>query len=294
MVMNSLHKIRILLFLLPIAVLNQSCGPDKEKYDQLVTISTSKGDMKIILFNDTPLHKKSFLELAEEGAYDSTYFHRIIAGFMIQGGDVSNNEEFAKEARRLIPAEFQPTRINSRGMVGAARQTTSQNPYKHSTTQFYIVQGTRFSEDEIRTDLDKLNGSLARYLYDGDHEELINEFKALQDSGRTDELQQRVLALRPEMEEALDMSFENTTITKEQVEAYTTIGGAPHLDGEYTVFGKVVEGLDIIEAIAQSEVDSVDKPINPIYMSLVVEDVLKDSLSARYGIIYPVETKEGQ
>lgn len=292
MAMNSPVKNRLSFILLFFVLTFQACGPDKASYDQLVTISTEMGEMKLILFNDTPLHKKSFLELAEEGAYDSTSFHRVIEGFMIQGGDVSDNEKYAKEARRLIPAEFRPNRINSRGMLGAARQTTSQNPYKHSTTQFYIVQGTIFTEEEIRTDFDKLNGSLAKYLYDGNHDDLIDEFKALQDSGRTEELQQRVLTLRNEMEEALDMSFEKTNLTEQQVKTYTTIGGAPHLDGEYTVFGKVVEGLDVIDAIAHSAVDSLDKPINPIYITLKVEDVLKDSLTARYGIIYPINKPE--
>ena len=290
--MNSLLKNKVSLLFVFVALLVQSCGPDKEDYDQLVTISTSKGDMKMILFNDTPLHKKSFLELAEKGAYDSTSFHRVIEGFMIQGGDVSDNEKFEKESRRLIPAEIRPERFNSRGMVGAARQTTSQNPYKHSTTQFYIVQGTVFGEEEILTDVDKLNGSLAKYLYDGNQQALINEFKALQDSGRSEELQQRVLELRPAMEKALDMSFENTSMTEEQIKVYTTIGGAPHLDGEYTVFGKVVDGLEIMDLIAESKVDSLDRPLDPVYMTIKVEDILKDSLTAKYGIVYPANEAE--
>lgn len=275
-----------------LAVLLGSCGPDKEAYDQLVTISTNKGEMKLILFNDTPLHKKSFMELAQAGAYDSTSFHRVIKDFMIQGGDVSVNEDFEKESRRLIPREFLPTRIHTKGMLGAARQTTTQNPYKNSTTQFYIVHGRVFSDEEMRVDIDKLNGSLAKYLYDGNHEDLINEFKELQDSGKTEELQQRVIALRPEIEDALGMSFHNTTLTEEQIKAYTTIGGAPHLDGEYTVFGKVVDGLDVIDKIAVVPVDSLDKPIEPVYMTVTVEDVLKDSLTARYGIKYLTITPE--
>jgi peptidyl-prolyl cis-trans isomerase B (cyclophilin B) len=287
MAMNFQLKNKAIILLLSSVLILTSCGPDEQDYDQLVTITTNKGEMKMILFNDTPLHKKSFLELAEKGAYDSTSFYRVIQGFMIQGGDFSGKEEFEKESRRLIPAEFKPNRINSRGMVGAARQSTSQNPYRHSTTQFYIVHGKVFDETEISTDIDKINGSLAKYLYDGNHEELINEFKALQDSGRTDELQERVIALRPEMEEALKMSFENVDLTPEQIKIYTTIGGAPHLDGEYTVFGKIVEGLEVVDAIATTEVDSLDKPLMPIFMSLKVEQMLKDSLTARYGIVYP-------
>lgn len=287
MVMNSRMKNNLALILFSIILLLQSCGQDPKEYDQLVTISTDRGEMKMILFNDAPLHKKSFLELAEKGAYDSTSFHRVIKGFMIQGGSLAGKEEFEKEARRLIPAEIRPHRFNSKGMVGAARQNTSENPYKHSTTQFYIVQGKTFTDEEIRTDIDKLNGSLAKYLYNGEHQDLIDEFKVLQDSGRTEELQDRVLELRPAMEEALEMSFENTSLSQEQISTYTTIGGSPHLDGEYTVFGKIIDGLEIIDLIAEMEVDDKNKPVDPVYMTVKVEDVLKDSLTAQYGIIYP-------
>lgn len=284
--MSSKQQSKLSLILVLLLLQLQACGPNKEDYDQLVTISTVKGELKLILFNDTPKHKASFIELAQKGAYDSTSFHRVIKDFVVQGGDLAPKEDFEKESRRLIPAEFVPRLFHVRGMLGAARQNTSQNPTKHSTTQFYIVDGEVYEEKEIRTDIDKLNGSLSKYLYDGNHEDLINEFKELQDEDETDELQKRVLALREEMEEALDMDFENTKISQEQIQAYTTIGGVPHLDGEYTIFGKVVDGLEVIDAIADTEVDSLNKPIVPIYMTIKVEDVLKTTLSEQYGIIY--------
>ena len=289
--MSSLQKSKYLFLAIILAFILPGCGPAADEYDQIVTISTDKGEMKMILFNDTPLHKKSFLELASGGAYDSTSFHRVIKGFMIQGGDISTNEDFEKESRRLIPAEIRSHYMHTKGMVGAARQPINQNPQKHSSTQFYIIQGKQFAEEEIRTDIAKLNGALSKYLYDGEHEELVNKFKELQDSGKTDELQKQVLALRPEMEEALGMSFENTEITNEQVKAYTSIGGAPHLDNDYTIFGKVVEGLEVIDLIAVEPVDSLNNPIQPIYMKVAVEDVLKSDITAKYGVIYPEAEK---
>jgi peptidyl-prolyl cis-trans isomerase B (cyclophilin B) len=129
-------------------------------------------------------------------------------------------------------------------------------------------------------------------LYDGEHQELIDEFKVLQYSGRSEELQNRILALRKEIEESLDMNFENTEISQMQIETYTTAGGAPHLDGEYTVFGQVVEGMETVEKISLLKVDNVDKPLEAIYMMITIENVPKDSITARYGIIYPVIESE--
>ena len=282
----------VILFLSPLVW--QSCSSVEEKQEQLITITTRLGDIKLILFDDTPKHKASFLELAESGAYDSTTFYRIIKNFMVQGGDVAINPQFEKESRRLIPAEITPEHIHKKGMIGAARQPKNINPYRQSTTQFYIVQGQTFSKEELSTDINRLYSALSRYLYNGENQDLIDEFKILQDSGREEELKERVLGLRKEIEEALEMNFENTEISQVQIETYTSAGGAPHLDGEYTVFGQVVEGMETVDKIAMLEVDSVDNPLEPIYMTIAVESVPKDSITTRYGIIYPVIESEEQ
>ncbi len=282
----NLNKVTGLFFAL-IFFCWQSCSTTSENIDQLVTISTRLGEIKLVLFDDTPKHKASFIELAKAGAYDSTRFHRVIKEFMIQAGNIADNPDFEKESRRLIPAEITPDHIHKRGMIGAARQGVNINPYRESSTQFYIVQGRKFSRKELTTETNQLNGALPKYLYDGSHQELISEFNGLQDSGKNEELQERVLALREEIEDALDMNFENTEISQAQIEAYTIVGGAPHLDGGYTIFGQVVEGMNIVDKIAELEVDSVDNPINPVFMKLSIEDIEKDSLTAWYGIEYP-------
>ena len=285
MAMNFNRAFRIIV-LLPLIVW-QSCSSKLENQEQLITITTRLGDIKLVLFDDTPKHKASFIELTESGAYDSTTFYRVIKDFMVQGGDVAINPQFEKESRRLIPAEISPERIHKRGMIGAARQPVNINPYRQSSTQFYIIQGRTFSKEELTTDIGRLNGALSSYLYDGMHQELIDEFKVLQDYGRSEELQNRILALREEIEESLDMNFENTEISKVQIETYTTAGGAPHLDGAYTVFGQVVDGMETVDKIAILEVDSVDNPLEPIYMKVAIESVPKDSIIAWYGITYP-------
>jgi cyclophilin family peptidyl-prolyl cis-trans isomerase len=282
----------ISLVLVALLILS-SCSKKLENTDQVVTVSTRLGDFKLILFDDTPKHKASFLELTKAGAYDSTLFYRVIKDFMVQGGNVGIHPEFEKLSRRLIPSEISSRHIHTRGMIGAARQSINRNPYKKSSTQFYVVQGKIFSEREVTTKIGRLNNALPKYLYNGQHQDLIDEFKILQDSGREDELQQRILALRDEMEKALEMSFENTDISQSQIRAYTTIGGAPHLDGDYTVFGQVVEGMSTIDKIAALKVDSVDNPVDSVYMQLSIEDIPKDSITAWYRIIYPkLKTKE--
>ena len=289
--LNNIGKVAALLLVIVVCA---SCSSPKD-YDQLVTISTRLGDIKLVLFDDTPKHKASFLELAEDGAYDSTTFYRVLKNFIIQGGDISVHPTLEHEARRLIPAEISPKHIHQRGMIGAARQSINHNPYKESTTQFYIVQGRKFNETELTTEIGKLNAALPKFLYNGNHEELIAELKKLQDEGKDEELQQRIIDLRQEIEETLGMNFENTKITPEQIKIYTTIGGAPHLDGDYTVFGQVVDGIEVVDKIAALKVDSVDNPLEPVYMKLTIEKIPKDSITARYGYKYPTtRVKEGE
>ena len=285
MAMNLNKPLRIIVLLS--LLVWQSCSSNLENQEQLITITTRLGDIKLVLFDDTPKHKASFLALAESGAYDSTTFYRVIKDFMVQGGDLAVNPQFEKESRRLIPAEISPSHIHKRGMIGAARQSVGRNPYRKSSTQFYIVQGRKYSKEEITTDIARLNGALSRYLFNGGRQELIDEFKTLQDSGRIEELQNRILDLREEIEESLDMNFDNTEISQVQIEAYTTAGGAPHLDDGYTIFGQVVEGMETVDKIAYLEVDSVDNPLEPIYMTITIENVPRDSITAWYGIIYP-------
>jgi peptidyl-prolyl cis-trans isomerase B (cyclophilin B) len=206
---------------------------------------------------------------------------------MIQGGDIARNPAFEMEARRLIPAEFLPNHYHKRGMLAAARQNANRNPLKKSSTQFYIVQGKVFDRETLTTNVEQLNTALPKFLYDGKHEDLINECKALQDSGKYNELQKLVISLRKDIEAALGKDFENKEITEEQIDAYTTIGGAPHLDGKYTVFGQVLEGMETVDKIAALKVDSLDKPLDPVYMQLKIEEIPKDSITAWFGYVYP-------
>lgn len=187
----------------------------------LVEIETPFGNMLLRLFDDTPKHQENFQKLAQEGFFDSLLFHRVIDGFMIQGGDP--NSRNAKAGAGLgsggpgytIPAEFVDTLIHLKGRLAAARQGDRVNPRKNSSgSQFYIVHGRTFTDQELNR-LEAQNGQ--RYSPD-------------------------------------------------QREAYKTIGGAPFLDGNYTIFGEVVEGLDVIDKIAKVNKDGRDRPREDVWM----------------------------
>lgn len=191
----------------------------------MVLISTNYGDMKAVLYDETPLHRDNFIKLVKEGYYNGTLFHRVIDGFMIQGGDP--NSKTAKPNQQLgqggpgytIPAEFKQSLIHKKGALAAARMGDNVNPQKASSgSQFYIAQGKRYTSDE----LNMLSARMGR-------------------------------------------QFNQT-----QKDAYTNIGGVPFLDYEYTVFGEVIEGLEVIDKIAKVQKDRFDRPVEDVKMTISI------------------------
>lgn len=274
------------------SLLFASCAAEK---DYLVTIHTRYGDMKVVLFDATPLHKENFIKLARSGAYDSTSFHRVIEDFMVQGGDVNAKQE-ANPIDYTIPAEFKDTLIHVKGALSAARQGDQANPKKESSgSQFYIVDGRTYTEEELRTmtynqKLTVLQQLFMRLLEKPQYVELRQEMISLQEKGNYAAMQERIM----NSEELIEQEFGNLPdfdFTQQQIEAYTTIGGAPHLDRGYTVFGQVVEGLPVIDSIAQVPTGPADRPLEDVYMLMEVEEVKKKELSKKYGIHYPEEEK---
>jgi peptidyl-prolyl cis-trans isomerase B (cyclophilin B) len=181
-----------------------------------VLIHTDMGDIKVALYNDTPKHRDNFIKLAKDGFYNGSIFHRVIKGFMVQGGGAPAG---LPEMSDRVPAEFVPAHIHKKGALAAARMGDQVNPKKESSgSQFYIVQGTKVTPEQL------------------------NQF----DQKRT------------------------VKYTAEQRTTYTTIGGTPFLDGDYTVFGEVIEGLDVIDKIAAVQTGAGDKPVKEIKMTMKV------------------------
>lgn len=231
-------------------------GPTK------VVIVTDYGDIVLVLYDQTPQHRDNFIKLAQEGFYDGTLFHRVMKEFMIQGGDPeSKNAQPGVQLGKggpgyTVPAEFVPEYIHKRGALAAARLPDMINPAKESSgSQFYIVQGHVFSDYELDRVEEQFAEGRARQMYS---QYLQEEEVAMQNAGEpvyADSVQVR--AGRRASAYLLENPFR---MKAEDRETYKTIGGSPHLDGDYTVFGEVVKGMEVIDKIAELETDNASRP----------------------------------
>ena len=281
--MKLILKQKLLIFLL--AALFFACG---EK-DYLVTIKTKYGDMYAILYDETPKHKENFIKLAKEGFYDSLIFHRVMKGFMIQGGDPQSRN--APSGASLgtggpgytIPAEFNEKFIHEKGALSAARLPDQQNPQKASSgSQFYVVQGKKYREEELTTDLNRLNGYVQQYLQIKQDTALQSDMMNAYNSRNNDEIVQKLMEIKDDLETTLNVSCE-IPIDNDQLQAYTTTGGAPHLDKQYTVFGKVISGLEVIDKIAEQPTNPQNRPLEDIIMKVEVREMNKKKIAKDYG-----------
>lgn len=263
-----------------------------QKKDYVVTIKTKYGDMVAILYDETPKHKENFIKLAKEHYFDSLLFHRVIEGFMIQGGDPESKN--VRPGQRLgnggpgytIDAEFNPKFFHEKGALSAARMGDQVNPAKASSgSQFYIVQGTKYKEADLKIDNAKLGQCIQQFLQMPDNQHLYDTLSKLYQSN-IEAYQAMIVSLVPQMEKATGIKLEKD-IPVEQLTAYTTVGGAPHLDGGYTVFGKVIKGLDVIDKIAAQPKDGADRPVENIMMMVTVEEMSKKKIEKEYGYTYP-------
>ena len=242
-----------------------------------VKISTSLGDIVVRLYDETPAHRDNFLKLAREGFYDGTIFHRVIKDFMIQGGDPDSKgapkgaQLGCGDAGYTLPAEFDPALFHKRGALAAARQGDQVNPERRSSgCQFYIVWGKTYSKGQI----DQLARQMQMQAVQGVFNELVMAHKAEVLEMRRNRDREGLMALQEQLEAEANAAVIEKGLgrmPKEAVEAYSTVGGTPFLDGQYTVFGEVEEGLDVVGKIIAVSTDGNDRPLEDIPMTVTVE-----------------------
>ena len=271
-----------------------SCNNNEK--DSLVTISTKYGDMHMILYDETPKHKENFLKLARENRYDSTVFHRVIQDFMIQTGDINAKEGDPSAITHTVPAEINPHLIHEKGAVAAARQGDQINPTKASSgDQFYIVKGQTFTPEEL-DELEKTQNNyrtqyqFSELLKKPEYAELRNELLEMQKEGDFEAMQAKLDESKPLLEKEFGKQ-EEIELNEVQRSAYTTVGGTPHLDREYTVFGKVISGMAVIDSIASQRTAPGDRPLEDIYITVDVQELPKDEITRKYGYEYPQENQ---
>ena len=246
-----------------------------------VIIRTSLGDIRVRLYDETPQHRDNFLKLAREGFYNGTIFHRVIRNFMIQGGDPQSKDApmgkqlGAGDVGYTIPAEFvYPQYFHKKGALAAARTGDEVNPERRSSgCQFYIVTGEVYSAGKLT--------QLEKQMSQQQIQNIFNDLVVANRSKILDLRKQRdnagLMQLQEELEKqtyAKARELGEPKFTAEQREAYTTVGGTPFLDNNYTVFGEVEEGLEVADAIQQVKTVSGDRPAEDIKMISVevVED----------------------
>lgn len=269
----------ILFLMLGLVLTISACA----KKDYLVTVKTSYGDIKILLYDQTPQHKENFLKLAQSGDYDSTIFHRVIKDFMVQGGDVNAKPGNENKIDYTVPAEFVDSLIHHKGALAAARQGDNVNPEKASSgCQWYIVKGVVYSEEDLTTDMQKLNGFMKQLMQEPEYANLQQELSKIYYEQGQEAFGKKMLEYRPVLEEKYKTTFDKD-FPADRLKVYTTIGGTPHLDDAYTIFGRVVEGLDVLDKIAAVETAAMDKPKEDVYMTVEVEEMKLKKLHKLYG-----------
>lgn len=243
----------------------KSTGAEKETE---ILLETNLGEIRLKLYNDTPGHRDNFIKNVKEGLYDGVTFHRVIRNFMIQTGDPDTRPGYTKDTTKVaptIPAEFvYPKHFHKRGVVAAAREGDEENPEKESDMyQFYIVTGKHQTDDNLNGFESVKYDNKVNDVYKKKAEHYSSRLESMRlkrdRDGVSDLLDSLLTEAKAEVADNPPAPF-----TKEQRKAYKIYGGAPWLDGDYTVFGEVVEGMKIVQDIEKAKTDGEDKPLRDV------------------------------
>lgn len=246
--------------------------------EPIVLIKTNFGDIKAKLYNETPIHRDNLIEKAEAGFFKDLTFHRVIKDFMIQGGDPDTRnvaDTTVVEEKSLgdtIPAEIKfPLLFHKKGVLAAARWGDAENPTRASdASQFYIVTGEcRYDEKLDEIEKQRFERFKQR-IYNEIQSANMDTIKTLYKEGNRSAITELRTQWREQAEKEAESRKAETQYTDEQREIYKTEGGTPHLDGEYTVFGEVIDGMDVVDRIQHVETSQRDKPLKPV----IIKDII--------------------
>jgi peptidylprolyl isomerase len=247
-------------------ILLLSCKASSGNENTIVSMKTTMGDIKIKLYDGTPLHRDNFIRLVKSGFYEGVSFHRVIKNFMIQAGDPDTKTGSSKNSpdslkTYTIPAEFNPLYFHKKGALAAARQGDEVNPEKRSSgTQFYIVQGVKYTDAELNQAEQRINGGIKQSQFNAYMKAAAD---SLNQTGKPSSEAEAQQIASVKMFQFL-ASYKDFKIPEEIRTIYKTSGGTPRLDGTYTVFGEVIEGLDIVDKIADVQTGPGDKPVSDV------------------------------
>lgn len=244
--------------------------------ETVILISTNMGDMKAILYNDTPKHRDHYIKLIKQGYFDGTLFSRVVKGYVVQGGSKDSRGAapgvkvgYGNSSMELFP-EFRKTYFHKKGALCAPRQPNNVNPQRKSdASQFFIVQGTVLTAGQLDTMELAKNLPIKNKAYSQIYNPIKDELNTLKESNPK-LYNEKVRAIKAQLDSALMASPNKLIFTPAQREAYTKIGGTPNLDGDYTVFGEVIEGLDVIDKIAALKVNGFDRPFTDVKMKVSI------------------------
>lgn len=247
-------------------------GNDKETH---ILIHTTMGDIKVKLYDQTPKTRDNFIKLVKSKFYDSTLFHRVIKEFMIQAGDPQSKHAAPGvmlgngDAGYTVPAEIVPGLYHKKGALAMARQGDNVNPTKASSgCQFYIVQGKPCTNEQLNQIEGGINNGVKVKIFNDlikrpENAELLKKFMQFQNANQMDSMNQIAQKFYP----AIDSIYAKSphfSYTPEQKQVYSTLGGAPFLDNNYTVFGEVIDGLDVVDKIAAVQTATGDRPVQDV------------------------------
>ncbi len=252
-----MNKLILSLILILMAISNAQADP-------VVDIRTTLGDIKVKLYDDTPVHRDNFLKLVREKYYDGVLFHRVIKDFMVQTGDPDSRTADSTamlgsgDPSYTLPAEINyPKHFHKYGALAAARTADQVNPERRSSgSQFYIVTGEKQSERTLDMMMQRANNERKQKYFNGLVKQHIDEIRALRQKNDSVGLE----TLRQELARQTEETVKDEPMPEEIRRTYLTQGGTPHLDGQYTVFGEVIEGMDVVEKIQNVETGRADRP----------------------------------